>query len=399
MDAKTLATKWHDLFSRHAEDLYPGRYTAARCLELAELALEIKALAAAKGSKIAVHNYLLPEFHEIADYIGDSLLLATLVRDSGAPRVDFESVHFMGATAKIMLGDKTRVFTCDTPEVLGCSLVSGTDYGWVERWKRNNPDGLIATYVNSDAYAKSISDYVTTSRNTGAIIEHILTSEPDRRLLVMPDKFLGYVMLARAIESIDERRAASGRPRLTDAEVQALRDRVDIYKHSYGGYNASCYVHEKIGDDAPERALEEYPGAELMIHPECGCASSCLFKLNAGILPKDRVYYLSTEQMVWRAKKSEAKTFVVATEKGMIYRLRKEMPDKIFVPVSQDAECRFMKANTLEKLHLSLRADRVEIVLCDDCCDPKKPFQDAFSVHIPRSTAALAKIALDRMVR
>jgi len=397
MSAQETATRWYDLFSRHAADLYPGRYTQAHCLELAEMAEEIKAMAAAKGSKIAVHNYLLPEFHEIADYIGDSLLLAVLVRDSGAPRVDFESVHFMGATAKIMLGDRTRVFTCDTPDVLGCSLVSGTDYGWVERWKAQNPDGLVATYVNSDAYAKSISDYVTTSRNTGAVIEHVLTSEPDKRLLVMPDKFLGYVMLARAIEEIAKKRAIAGNP-ISDEEVEALRARVDIYKHSYGGFNASCYVHEKIGDDAPERALEAYPDAELMIHPECGCASSCLYKLNAGILPKDRVYYLSTEQMVWRAKKSDAKTFVVATEKGMIYRLRKEMPDKVFVPVSDDAECRFMKANRFGKLLSSLWEDRYEIVLCDDCCDPKKPMQDERSVHIPRSVAAKAKTALDRMV-
>jgi quinolinate synthase len=386
MTTQETAARWHDLFSRYAADLYPGRYTPEHCLKLAQQAEEIKALAAAKGSKIAVHNYLLPEFHEIADYIGDSLGLAINVRGSGARRVDFQSVHFMGATAKIILGDRARVFTCDTPQVLGCSLVFGTDYAWIERWKKLNPDGVVATYINSDAYTKSISDYVTTSRNTGLIIAEALRRHPGRKILVLPDKYLGYVMKAKALEEFPP----EGR--------EELGRLVEIYTHGHGGYNACCYVHEKIGDDAPERALEEHPEAELMIHPECGCASSCLYKLDAGILPRARVYYLSTEQMIWRARKSERTTFMVATEKGMIYRLRKELPEKTFLPVSQETECRFMKANTFDKLLRSLKEDRYEIVLCEDCCDPKKPYQDDRVVHIPRSVAQRAKVAIDRMM-
>jgi quinolinate synthase len=386
MSATETAARWYEHFSRFAEDLYPGRYTPQTCLALAQLAEEIKAKAAEKGSKIAVHNYLLPEFHEIADYLGDSLGLALSVRGSGARRVDFQSVHFMGATAKIILGDRAQVFTCDTPQVLGCSLVFGTDYAWIERWKQLNPTGLVATYVNSDAYAKSISDYVTTSRNTGMIIAEVLRQYPGRKILVLPDKFLGYVMREKALEEFPPERR------------EELRGLVEIYSHPFGGYNACCYVHEKIGDDAPERALDEHPDAELMIHPECGCASSCLYKLDAGILPRGRVYYLSTEQMIWRAKKSDRKKFLVATEKGMIYRLRKEMPEKTFLPVSQEAECRFMKANTLDKLLRSLKEDRYEIVLCDDCCDPKKPYQDDRVVHVPRSVAQKARVAIDRMM-
>src|ERR1051325_3941637 len=152
MNTTGLADRWYELFNRYAADLYPGRYTAERCRDLAEMAGEIRALAAQKGSKIAVHNYLLPEFHEISDYVGDSLGLAINVRGSGARRVDFESVHFMGATAKIILGDGARVFTCDTPDVLGCSLVFGTDHAWIQHWKQRNPGGIVCTYVNSDAY-------------------------------------------------------------------------------------------------------------------------------------------------------------------------------------------------------------------------------------------------------
>ena len=118
MTAKETAAQWYELFSRYAADLYPNRYSPEHCLALAEQAEEIKALAAAKGSKIAVHNYLLPEFHEIADYLGDSLGLAINVRGSGARRVDFQSVHFMGATAKIILGDRAGRSPAGPPAIV-----------------------------------------------------------------------------------------------------------------------------------------------------------------------------------------------------------------------------------------------------------------------------------------
>jgi quinolinate synthase len=397
MNVQETAAHWHEKFNRMAGDLYPGRYTEAHCLELAELAEEVGRLAQAKGSKIVAHNYLTPEFHEIADYVGDSLGLALLVRGSGAARVDFQSVYFMGATAKMILGDKARVFTCDTPQALGCSLVFGTDHGWVDRWLTRNPGGMLATYINSDAALKAKSTYVTTSRNTGDIVAKALVDNPVGQILILPDKFLGYVMKAKALEKLAKNALEAGKPLETEA-LKAYEARIEIYEHPFGGFNASCYVHEQIGPGGPEQALDEHPDADLLIHPECGCASSCLFKLAAGQLPKDRFYYLSTEQMLWHAKKSPKRKFIVATEKGMVYRLRKEMPDKIFLPVSDKAECRYMKANTFPKLLASLRLDRYEIVLCNDCCDAKDPFQDGRVIHIPRSTAAAAKSAIDRMM-
>src|SRR5262245_42009608 len=122
MDAKAVGAQWYELFSRYAADLYPGRYTRERCAELAEQADEIKQLAVQKQSTIVAHNYLYPEFHELAEKVGDSLGLSFYVRDRQAPRVDFESVYFMGATAKMITGDATRVFVPDRPDVLGCSL-------------------------------------------------------------------------------------------------------------------------------------------------------------------------------------------------------------------------------------------------------------------------------------
>lgn len=386
MTAHELAAAWYDRFARYAADLYPDRYTPMFCAELAEQAMEVRALAAKKGSTIVVHNYLYPELHEIADLVGDSLGLSLAVRDAKAPRVDFESVFFMGATAKLITGDATRVYVADHSAVLGCSLVFGTDPAWVEGWRARNQDGIIVTYINSDAWTKAQSDYVSTSRNTDRIIVTAARQFPGKQILVLPDKYLGFVMKQRALT-------------LAAEEGVALEaDQIEVYTHEYGGFRAACYVHEAIGERGVEDALDAYPDAELMIHPECGCASSCLFKVNAGVIPRERAYFLSTEGMVRHARSSPTRRFIVATEKGMVYRLRKELPEKEFLPVSLAAECRYMKANTLAKLERSLREDRLEVVLCDDGCDPQHPYEDDRVIHIPRSVAAKAKVAIDRML-
>lgn len=380
MTTQALADRWYELFSRHAADLYPGRYTREFCAELAEKAVEVRRLAAEKGSTVVAHNYQYPELQEVADFVGDSLGLAFKVRDAKATRVDFSSVHFMGATAKMIVGDATRVFVQGDPDVHSCSLVRGTDHRWLERRKLLDPSLVLVTYVNSDAYTKALSDYISTSRNTASVIATAAREHPGSKVLVLPDKFLGQVMKWQAVN-----------------EKGVDPDRVEVYMNPFGGYNACCYVHEKIGDEAPERALEEFDDAELMLHPECGCASSCLFKLSAGILPKGRVYYLSTEGMLERARTSAAKRFVIGTEKGMIYRLRKEMPDREFHPVSQEAVCDFMKQNTLDKLLASLRDDKYEVVL-DDAADPKVERIEGGVIKVNRAVAAKAKVAIDRML-
>lgn len=386
LNTKELGARWYELFSRFAEDLYPGRYTLNKCIELAEQADEIMRLAQEKQSTIVAHNYLYPEFHEIADKVGDSLGLSFYVKQKKSPRVDFESVFFMGATAKIITGDSTRVFVSDTPDVLGCSLVFGIDYNWIDEWKRKNPDGIIVTYINSDTYTKSISDFVSTSRNTDRVIVHAVKMFPARKILVLPDKFLGYVMKARALET------------LRRENIDIDPDLIEVYDHKKDRYWSACHVHQQIGPDAADIALIQNSDAELMIHPECGCASSCLYKVQSGIIPHSKAYFLSTEQMIEHARASSTKKFIVATEKGMVYRLRKEMPEKEFIPISQNAVCEYMKANTFDKLLNSLRRDRLEVVFCDDCCDPKSPYQDDSVIHIPRSTAESAKRGIEKML-
>ena len=175
-------------------------------------------------------------------------------------------------------------------------------------------------------------------------------------------------------------------------------DVIEIYELLKEHHRAACYVHEGIPSDSIEIALAEYPDADLMIHPECGCAASCMLKVQKHEIPDTRAFFLSTEGMVHHAKSSSARRFVVATEIGMVYRLRKELPGKVFIPVSYNAECRYMKQNTLEKLRASLLGDRIEVVLCADCCDPKRPYQDESVTHIPRSVAQASKLAIERML-
>lgn len=133
-ESKTARSRrWYEDFNRFAADLYPGRYMRLKVRELADISLEIEALAVQVGSTIATHFYTYPEFHELrGGLLGNSLGLARKVRDSGAKRVDFESVYFMGETAKIIGGDAVRVFVGDTPDVISCSLVEGTDHAWSE---------------------------------------------------------------------------------------------------------------------------------------------------------------------------------------------------------------------------------------------------------------------------
>jgi quinolinate synthase len=326
---------WYDRFSRFAEDLYPARYTTGYVRHLVEIARQIQARAQEKQSTIVAHNYQYPEVQEIAETVGDSLGLSQFVAKRQAPRVDFCGVLFMGETAKTILGDRSRVYMPDRP---GCSLVACIDQLRLEHWRRRHPDGIIISYINTDARTKSLSDYICTSRNAAQVLTHAAREYPGRRILFLPDKYLGAVVLA---------------------QTQVDRSLVDLY-------DGACHVHSKIGERALEEAMDRHPDAELLIHPECGCASSCMARtIQEGPL-NGKSYFLSTEQMLWHAEQSPAKEFIVATEMGMVYRLRKEVPSKQFHPVSIQAVCEYMKLNTLEKLLDSLEQDRVEITVDGD---------------------------------
>ena len=342
-------TDWYDTFNRTAGDLYPGRYTREYTSQLIDTARKVRELAADKRSLIVAHNYQFPELQEVAVEVGDSLGLSRYVAQQTTPRVDFCGVWFMGETAKTILGDRAKIYMPDKP---GCSLVDSIDQARVRRWKETCPDGVVISYVNTDAKTKAISDYICTSRNAAQVLDHAARSNPGKRILFLPDKFLGSVSISQS-ESVD--------PSLVDL------------------YDGFCHVHAKIGETALEDAFDRHPEAELLIHPECGCASHCMSKVMQGNSPYQRAFFLSTEGMIHHAAKSEAKEFIVGTEMGMVYRLRRQMPDKLFYPVSPDAVCEFMKMNTLEKLLNSLEKDRIEVTI-----EPE--------------TARKAQLAIDRML-
>lgn len=323
---------WQDRFSRYAEDLYPGRYTRVYVQELVEIGRRVQALAREKRSAIVSHNYQYPELQEVAEAVGDSLGLSQYVAKQKAPRVDFCGVLFMGETAKTILGDGSRVYMPDLP---GCSLVAAVDQRRLDSWVAHNPDGILISYINSDARTKARSHYICTSRNAPQVVAHAAREYPGRRILFLPDKYLGAVVLSQT--AVDPKR-------------------VDLY-------DGACHVHVKIGEMALEEAMDRHPEAELLIHPECGCASSCLAKTMQEGPAHGKAYFLSTEQMLWHACNSPAREFIVATESGMVYRLRKDVPGKVFYPVSYQSVCEYMKMNTLEKLLDSLERDRIEITL------------------------------------
>lgn len=332
MDNWIQVDSWYDRFNRFAGDLYPGRYTREFVVDLVEQAKEVKSLAAEKKSVIVAHNYQFPELQEVANNVGDSLGLSQYVGEQSNPRVDFCGVWFMGETAKTIVGDRMEVYMPDHP---GCSLVASIDHAKIESWKHHNPDGLIISYINTDAKTKAMSDYICTSRNAAQIVTHAAKTHPGQRMLFLPDKYLGAVSLAQS--GID-------------------RDLVDLY-------DGACHVHAKIGEHALDEALDRYPDAEILIHPECGCASTCLSKIMASESEFQNAFYLSTEQMIHHAEASPVKEFIVGTESGMLYRLRKDLPEKVFYPVHPDAVCEYMKMNTMEKLLDSLKNDRIEVTV------------------------------------
>jgi quinolinate synthase len=273
---------------------------------------EVKALARERDAVILAHNYQVPEVQDVADYVGDSLGLSREAAATDAEAIVFCGVHFMAETAAILSPDKTVLI----PDLdAGCSLAASITADQLREWKADNPDAVVVSYVNTTAEVKAETDYCCTSGNARGVIEAI---PADRQILFLPDMYLG-IWLERV----------TGR-------------KLDIWM-------GECHVHAGIRPADIERWQDEAPDAELLVHPECGCASQCMAFGNG------RTHILSTEGMINFAKESTKSRFLVATETGIIHRLNKEAPGKRFEAVSERAICKYMKMITLEKLRDSLR--------------------------------------------
>jgi quinolinate synthase len=326
--------------------------------EIAELHAEVRALAAKRNATILAHNYQVPEVQDVADYVGDSLGLSRKAGASDAETIVFCGVHFMAETASILCPEKTVLI----PDLdAGCSLAASIDAQQLREWKDRNRGGVVVMYVNTTAEVKALTDYCCTSANAVDVVRHIYaTHGEETEILFGPDMWLGAYVEKQL-----------GRP-----------------MHVWDG---ECHVHAGIrpSDIAATRA--QHPGADFLIHPECGCTTSVMEYVAAGDISSEGVHMLSTGGMLRYANDAERDTVgrvggsesphevVVATETGMLYPLEMAAPDVKFIPANPEASCVYMKMITLEKLRDSLR-------------DMK------FEVRVPPEIAERARIPIDRMV-
>lgn len=288
-----------------------------------ELVTEVKRLKEKRNAVILAHNYQVPEVQDIADYIGDSLGLSHQAAETDAEVIVFCGVHFMAETASIISPDK-KVLIPDLDA--GCSLADSITVEQLREWKAEHPGAAVVTYINTTAAIKAECDYCCTSSNAVNIVESI---PEEREILFLPDKFLGsYVEM------------------ITGRELNI--------------WDGACHVHEKIGELNLGEKQKEYPDAEVLIHPECGCSTSCMMK-SAMYFDCEDGHIHSTSGMLNHARESEADEFVVATETGILHRMRKENPGKKFYPANENAVCEYMKMITLEKLHEALKYDQFEV--------------------------------------
>ncbi|MBI2402405.1 MAG: quinolinate synthase NadA [Gemmatimonadetes bacterium] len=303
---------------------------------------EILALKAERGAAILAHNYQRPEIQDLADVVADSLKLARSANGVDAELIVLCGVHFMAETAAIANPSK-KVLIPDLEA--GCSLAATIQAEDVRNWRAEHPNGVVVAYVNTSAAVKAEADYCCTSGNAVAVIKAL---PPDVPVLFLPDFFLGNYL-----------RQVTGR-------------QMDVWL-------GECHVHAGLTPDAVAAKRRAMQDAEFLVHPECGCVSNTLYSISVGDIPRERTHIVSTEQMMVRARESQARRFVVATETGVLYRLRRENPEKAFYPVAEEAECRYMKMITLENLRDSLRDLKHEVT-------------------VPPDVAARARRAIDRML-
>jgi len=311
------------------------------------LQAEVRALAAERDAVILAHNYQLPEVQEVADFVGDSLGLSQQAARTGAEVIAFCGVHFMAETASILSPDKT-VLLPDTGA--GCSLADSITATQLREWKARHRGAIVVMYVNTTAEVKAETDYCVTSANAVKVVEHIFREHgQDTEILFGPDMFLGAYVEKH-----------TGRP-----------------MHVWDG---ECHVHAGIRPRDIGAMRAAHPGADFLVHPECGCSTSVMEYVAAGDVDADGVHMLSTGGMLRYAQDAPpGTTAIVATEVGMLHPLREARPDVDFVAANEAASCRFMKMITLPKLRDALHAM-------------------APQVKVPEAVAERARVPIERMV-
>jgi quinolinate synthase len=312
------------------------------------LQAEVRALAQQRNAVILAHNYQLPEVQDVADYVGDSLGLSQQAARAGADTIAFCGVHFMAETASILCPEKTVLL----PDLgAGCSLADSITADELRAWKAQHPDAIVVMYVNTTAEVKALTDYCCTSSNAVQVVEHIwATHGEDTEILFGPDMFLGAYV------------------------EKTVGRKLNVWM-------GECHVHAGIRPADIAQVRAENPGADFLIHPECGCSTSVMEYVAAGDIDVQNTHMLSTGGMLTHVRESDADTFVVATETGMLHPLEVENPDKKFVAANRAAVCQYMKMITLPKLRDALRDGG-----------------ERYSVKVAPAIAEKARIPIERMV-
>lgn len=277
----------------------------------------IRRLAKEKDAVILAHNYTRPEIQDIADFVGDSLELSRTASKLSSKVIVFCGVHFMAETAYILSPDKTVLLP---DPYAGCPMANMITADQLREFKKRYPNAKVVCYVNSSAEVKAESDICCTSANAVDIVNRLDSEE----IIFVPDKYLGsYVS------------------RITGKNLIL--------------WNGYCPVHAMIRPEDILKMRASYPNANVVVHPECPPEVIDL---------ADAVR--STSGMLRYVKETDAKEFIIGTETGIIYRMKKENPDKMFYPVRQDFICVNMKKITLEKVLASLEEEKHRIIVPED---------------------------------
>jgi quinolinate synthase len=350
--------------------------------EVAAMQQEVRALAEERRAVILAHNYQVPEVQDVAHYVGDSLGLSRQAAAADDEVIVFCGVHFMAETASILCPEKTVLI----PDLdAGCSLAASIDAQQLAAWRDEHADGVVVMYVNTTAEVKALTDYCCTSANAVDVVRHIYeTHGPDTEVLFGPDMWLGAYV------------------------EKELGRRMHVW-------DGECHVHAGIRPRDIDAARAAHPGADFLIHPECGCTTSVMEFVAAGDVSGEGVHMLSTGGMLRYAEQAEAaaaagavageadtqvqepgleastqtahenggpgagREVIVATETGMLHPLRMAAPDVEFIPANAEASCVYMKMITLPKLRDALREMK-------------------FEVRVPKEIAERARVPIDRMV-
>ena len=292
---------------------------------------EIAKLKKEKDAVILAHNYQIPDIQELGDYLGDSLALAKISTKLKEKFVVFCGVRFMAETVKILAPEKKVIL----PVIdAGCPLADTVNADQLKELKKQHPDAWVVSYVNTSAEVKALSDVCCTSSNAVTVVKNV----PTKKIIFTPDKNLGWWVAKN----------------VPDKELIL-----------WPGY---CIVHEQFSLDDLKRSKQMHPDAQILAHPEC----------RSEIL-ENSDFVLSTAGMLEQVKSSKAKKFIIGTEEGLIYQLKKQNPDKIFYSLGNARTCINMKKTALKDV---LRAFKKE----------------EFRIELDQAIIDKAKVALERMV-